>query len=145
MTVLIILRELMLGRFNHFCISFKLIHHLFEKTDKSYCLLKKSKIHKYSLIWYLKFLDQVVCSIRTSPLATYWWHPQGSHYVIHMLCSGVGGVSCSHHTTTPSSMPVFWWQTERRSWIQCEERERKRKMRPQRNMSSVRWRWKGLT
>ena len=46
--------------------------------------------------------------------------------MIHMLCSGVGGVSCPHHTTTPSSVPALWCQTDRRRWVQCEERREKK-------------------
>lgn len=64
-----------------------------------------------------KFIDQDAWSVTTPPMATYWWHSQGSPLcfaVIHMLCSGVRGVSCPRHTTTLSSVPTLWCQTERR-------------------------------
>lgn len=74
----------------------------------------------------------MVWSVTTSPLATYWWLSQGSPLcfaVIHVLCSGVWGVSCPHHTTTPSSVPARWCQTQRRReydkdeerWVWCED------------------------
>lgn len=59
----------------------------------------------------------MVRSVTTSSLATYWWHSQGfplCFAVIHMLCSGAESVSCPRHTTTPSSVPALWCQTERR-------------------------------
>lgn len=40
-----------------------------------------------------------------------------------MRCSGVGGVSCPRHTTTPSSLPALWCQTEEEEerWERCED------------------------